>query len=326
MTRSSWSQGIAALGAVVAATALLMTAVPVLATTSLRGYVSEAGVAGAPLAGLYRAGVFGYALAMLLLGGALRRTAPLAAALLAVASPLAAVSATVRCSRGCPLPPYERPSLSDLVHATASTAALGFAALAMIAVAVTGVPSRLRAVARRSLVWVLPPLVCAALAILLVGRGPLAGTLERASVLGLAGWLITLAVVLARAAPGGRIGALQSWFPLARSASVGIRPAGAVCISGHSPDEGDQSGDAKLARCGLHQPSEGEDMAVGTVKWFNADKGFGFIAPDGGGPDVFAHFSAIASSGFRSLEENQRVEFEITQGQKGPQAANIRTI
>ncbi|GIH11028.1 cold-shock protein CspA [Rhizocola hellebori] len=67
-------------------------------------------------------------------------------------------------------------------------------------------------------------------------------------------------------------------------------------------------------------------MAVGTVKWFNADKGFGFITPDDGGADLFAHFSAIASSGFRSLEENQRVEFEITQGQKGPQASNIRTI
>ena len=67
-------------------------------------------------------------------------------------------------------------------------------------------------------------------------------------------------------------------------------------------------------------------MAVGTVKWFNADKGFGFITPDDGGADLFAHFSAIASSGFRSLEENQRVEFEITQGQKGPQAANIRAI
>ncbi|BCJ75052.1 cold-shock protein [Catellatospora sp. IY07-71] len=67
-------------------------------------------------------------------------------------------------------------------------------------------------------------------------------------------------------------------------------------------------------------------MAVGTVKWFNADKGFGFITPDDGGADLFAHFSAIASSGFRSLEENQRVEFEITQGAKGPQAANIRTI
>jgi len=67
-------------------------------------------------------------------------------------------------------------------------------------------------------------------------------------------------------------------------------------------------------------------MTVGTVKWFNADKGFGFITPDGGGPDVFAHFSAITASGFRSLDESQRVEFEIQQGQKGPQAANIRVI
>jgi len=68
------------------------------------------------------------------------------------------------------------------------------------------------------------------------------------------------------------------------------------------------------------------DMAFGTVKWFNADKGFGFITQDNGGPDVFAHFSAISASGFRSLEENQRVEFDVQQGQKGPQAANIRVI
>ena len=65
-------------------------------------------------------------------------------------------------------------------------------------------------------------------------------------------------------------------------------------------------------------------MAQGTVKWFNAEKGFGFIAQDGGGPDVFVHFSEIEGSGFRSLEENQRVEFEITQGQKGPQATRVR--
>ncbi|GGM83238.1 cold-shock protein [Dactylosporangium sucinum] len=69
-----------------------------------------------------------------------------------------------------------------------------------------------------------------------------------------------------------------------------------------------------------------QDMTVGTVKWFNAEKGFGFITPDGGGADVFAHYSAITASGFRSLEENQRVEFDITPGQKGPQAANIRAI
>lgn len=67
-------------------------------------------------------------------------------------------------------------------------------------------------------------------------------------------------------------------------------------------------------------------MATGTVKWFNAEKGFGFIAPDDGGPDVFAHFSAITGGGYRSLEENQKVEFEITEGQKGPQASNIRPL
>src|ERR1700710_2056177 len=67
-------------------------------------------------------------------------------------------------------------------------------------------------------------------------------------------------------------------------------------------------------------------MATGTVKWFNAEKGFGFIAPEDGSPDVFAHYSAIASSGYRSLDENQRVEFDVTQGPKGPQAENIRSL
>jgi CspA family cold shock protein len=65
-------------------------------------------------------------------------------------------------------------------------------------------------------------------------------------------------------------------------------------------------------------------MALGTVKWFNADKGFGFIAPDDGGADVFVHFSAIETSGYRSLEENQKVEFTVTQGPKGPQAEKVR--
>ena len=65
-------------------------------------------------------------------------------------------------------------------------------------------------------------------------------------------------------------------------------------------------------------------MAQGTVKWFNADKGFGFIAPDDGTADVFVHFSAISGSGYRSLDENQKVEFDTTQGQKGPQAENVR--
>ncbi|HTL23159.1 MAG TPA: cold-shock protein [Mycobacteriales bacterium] len=67
-------------------------------------------------------------------------------------------------------------------------------------------------------------------------------------------------------------------------------------------------------------------MAQGTVKWFNAEKGFGFIAPSDGGADVFVHFSAIETQGYRTLEENQAVEFEITQGQKGPQASNVRPL
>ena len=67
-------------------------------------------------------------------------------------------------------------------------------------------------------------------------------------------------------------------------------------------------------------------MAQGTVKWFNAEKGFGFIAQDDGGADVFVHFSAIQADGYRSLDENQRVEFEVTQGQRGPQADQVKPL
>ncbi|MFD1213294.1 cold-shock protein [Arthrobacter sp. GCM10027362] len=68
-------------------------------------------------------------------------------------------------------------------------------------------------------------------------------------------------------------------------------------------------------------------MATGIVKWFNAEKGFGFIAPDDGSDDVFAHYSAIASTGgYRELREDQKVEFEVVQGPKGLQAADIRPL
>ena len=67
-------------------------------------------------------------------------------------------------------------------------------------------------------------------------------------------------------------------------------------------------------------------MASGIVKWFNSEKGFGFIAQEGGGPDVFAHYSNIDASGFRELQEGQKVTFDITQGQKGPQAEHIRPV
>ena len=65
-------------------------------------------------------------------------------------------------------------------------------------------------------------------------------------------------------------------------------------------------------------------MATGPVKWFSSEKGFGFITPDDGSADVFVHFSAIAGEGFRNLDEGQKVTYEVTQGQKGPQASDVR--
>jgi cold shock protein len=101
----------------------------------------------------------------------------------------------------------------------------------------------------------------------------------------------------------------------------GLRPRAlhdrlARAIAG-SADPGRHGGGAAAA--------EKVTMAQGTVKWFNGDKGYGFIAVEGG-PDVFVHFSAITGGGYRNLEEGQKVEFDITQGQKGPQAENVKVI
>lgn len=73
-------------------------------------------------------------------------------------------------------------------------------------------------------------------------------------------------------------------------------------------------------------PEDGGSEMQGTVKWFNAEKGYGFIAPDGGGQDVFVHYSEIQTQGFRTLDEGQKVEFEIGQGQRGPQATSVQPI
>ncbi len=70
----------------------------------------------------------------------------------------------------------------------------------------------------------------------------------------------------------------------------------------------------------------GKGMPSGTVKWFSAEKGYGFITPDEGGKDVFVHYSAIQSEGYRTLNEGQKVEYEVVQGQKGPQAANVKML
>jgi cold shock protein len=82
---------------------------------------------------------------------------------------------------------------------------------------------------------------------------------------------------------------------------------------------------APSAAAGAASRTKKVNMAQGTVKWFNGDKGYGFIEVEGG-PDVFVHFSAITGGGYRSLNEGQKVEFDITQGQKGPQAENVKVI
>src|SRR5215203_4328082 len=94
--------------------------------------------------------------------------------------------------------------------------------------------------------------------------------------------------------------------PISWTSSFGVRMWGATpaATQGSAP-----AGPAPASQ-------KGKTVAQGTVKWFNGEKGFGFIAQDGGGDDVFVHYSAIAAEGYRSLDENQRVEFEITQGQK----------
>jgi cold shock protein len=91
------------------------------------------------------------------------------------------------------------------------------------------------------------------------------------------------------------------------------------CRRSPAAPPGDRDPDGRSTRRELR-------MATGVVKWFSAEKGYGFITPDDGSPDVFVHFSAIQSDGYKSLDEGQKVEFNVTAGQKGPQAENVTTV
>jgi cold shock protein len=103
------------------------------------------------------------------------------------------------------------------------------------------------------------------------------------------------------------------------------RPVSACTVSRNPPFPHSGSSAGAPAEGRSEDRAPGVAVAQGTVKWFNAEKGYGFIAVDGGS-DVFVHYSAIQSDGYKSLEEGQRVEFEVTQGQKGPQADQVRPV
>lgn len=108
------------------------------------------------------------------------------------------------------------------------------------------------------------------------------------------------------------------------------------CTAAPKPDSGYVEGaDRRITSCGdsIRRPQQGRCpsrkviiVATGTVKFFNADKGFGFIAPDGGGDDLFVHFSNIIDTGYKSLEDGQKVEFEIGQGRKGDEAQQVKGL
>jgi CspA family cold shock protein len=99
--------------------------------------------------------------------------------------------------------------------------------------------------------------------------------------------------------------------------------AGSSSLTGASAPAGRRAPHLHHARPGRGRRES--PVATGTVKWFSPEKGFGFILQDGG-PDVFVHYSAITGEGYRNLEEGQAVEFDVTDGQKGPQAANVRLV
>jgi hypothetical protein len=243
----------AGLGAAFAAVAIGIATV---ATGTVYGYVSEAGAPGAPLRGLYRAGVLGVAVALALLVAAMprracerggpdrgvRSTAPgnpsrsavvrgagvrgaAVGLALAAAAPLAAASAVVSCTPGCPLPPYERASQSDNVHALASIGGFALAVGAMLLLAFDGagptgalgpLPSRLRAASRVCAGLLVPLLAAAGLTMLVTGRGLLAGLLERGALAVALAWLGTAAAMLATRRPPDDAAAAPRSLPMRR--------------------------------------------------------------------------------------------------------------
>jgi ABC-type uncharacterized transport system permease subunit len=181
--------------AIAVVASLLGTAALLYATgggPGIAGYVSESGVAGAPHALVYRLALLAFVVATAATALALRTPAPLAAAVLALAAPFLLVSTAARCSTGCPLPPFQRPTLGDLVHAGASIVAIGLCALAMLAAAWRATDRRLRRVSGWTAAVTVPVLFAMAVGLLTVGHSPFTGIVERLSLVGCLSWLVAV--------------------------------------------------------------------------------------------------------------------------------------
>lgn len=165
----------------------------------IAGYVSESGVAGSPHALLYRLTLLLLAVAAGAAALGLRPVAGPAALALGLAVPCLLVSGSVQCSAGCPLPPYERPTAGDLVHAGASIAAVGLCALAVLAAALRSTDRLVRAGARGAVAVLAPAGTAMVVGLLFVGKTPFTGTVERVCLFGCLAWVTGTSILLARA-------------------------------------------------------------------------------------------------------------------------------
>lgn len=168
------------------------------------GYVSEAGIAGSAYAPTYRWGVFALAAGLFLLAVALRPAARRATALLAGSALATVLSGAVTCSQGCPLPPFEPATVADLVHGGASVAAVAGCVFAMLAVALAPVGRSLRRLSTGAAVFALPLSATIGVAMLLLGRGPAVGVLERVLLTSVVLWAVAAAMAIVLDGTGGR--------------------------------------------------------------------------------------------------------------------------
>ena len=196
---SSRSRLWAALAAIAAPLAALGLVLATRDGPGIAGYVSESGVAGAPHALVYRLTLLLLAFAAFAAALGLRPVAGLAAFALSLAVPCLLVSGSVQCSPGCPLPPYERPTTGDLLHAGASMAAVGLCALAMLAAALRSTDQVVRVGARWAVAVMIPAGTAMLAGLLIVGKTPFTGTVERVCLAGCLAWVALTSLRMALA-------------------------------------------------------------------------------------------------------------------------------